>query len=310
MSFVDYLETNCSSERVSGGSQLLVSDDCPFCGSTGGLYVGVKKEIGICFKCSAGFSGIKFVAENEGCSRKEAARILGGIDDRYHGLDDEEDLTEPERWFPPCTDLPEHAREYMTERGFSYEFCLSMGLMYADQNVQTKDDKMHYTSNRVIIPVYDRAGNCFSWQGRDITGRSKIKYLIQPGFKAAEHLYNIQMIEKGKPVIVVEGVMDAWGWIKAGFTNVVATWGKKISLQQLVTLCSLQPGTVYMAWDGDALFERGAFAENHGHLFDIKMIQMGDQDADELEKEKLHSLYESAAGYDWKEKILVGLSKN
>ncbi len=40
------------------------------------------------------------------------------------------------------------------------------------------------------------------------------------------------------------------------------------------------------------------------------MIQVGDQDADELEKEKLHSLYESAAGYDWKEKILAGLSKN
>ena len=96
--------------------------------------------------------------------------------------------------------------------------------------------------------------------------------------------------------------------VRAGFTNVVATWGKKISQQQLIVLCSLRPGEIYMGWDGDALFERGAFAENYGHLFDVKILQMGKQDADEMTKEKLHSLYESAAGYNWREKILAGLA--
>lgn len=309
MSLIDYLETNCSFDSVSGGTQVLLDEDCPFCGSRGGIYIGVKKEIGICFKCSQGFNAISFVTAYESISRGQAIKLLNGSGDRYYRDEEEEMTEEPDLWFPPCESFPDVALRYMEDRGFPYEFCLSVGLMFCSQNVQTKDERIHYTNNRIIIPIKNRDGEIISWQGRDITCKSKIKYLFQPGFKGAEYLYNIDRIEPGKPIILVEGVMDAWGWIRAGFTNVLATWGKKISEQQMQQIHEMNPGTVYMAWDGDAWQERLKFVQQYGHLFDVLMVQMGARDADEMEMTELHELYGSATGHSWDNSIIDALNR-
>lgn len=306
MSFVDYIETNLTASSVAGGSQLLIEDDCPFCGSYGKIYVDVKKEVGICFKCSKGFNAVSYVAAAEGVSRAKAWALIGGSEDRYIGLEEDEIEEEPELWYPPCEPLTMEAQTYMRDRGFSPGFCHKMQLMFCTQNVFA-GGKTHYTSNRIIIFIKNKEGEIVSWQARDITGKSKIKYLFQPGFKGAEHLYNIDRVTVGEPIIVVEGVMDAWGWIRAGYGNVVATFGKKISKQQLNLLVSLNPGVVYIAWDGDAGFEKARFAENYSHLFNIRMVGMGEKDADELTKEKLRSLYNEAACYNWNNSLLTML---
>jgi len=302
--FIDYLDSNCSITYVSGGSQMLLKDDCPFCGGSGRTYISVKRELGICHKCGKGFGAVSFVAAFENVTRAQAIKIIGGSEDRYVHLEEEIEEKESELWFPKCEKLNATGIEYMAFRGFDASFCEHLGLMQCNTNVKTKDGKIHYTAGRIIIPIKDRLGNIVSWQGRDMTGKSYIKYQIQPGFRAAESLYNIDQIVIGQPIILVEGAIDAWGWIRAGFTNVVATWGKKISKEQLLMLCALKPGRIYMAWDGDAILKRKEFAENYGHLFEIKMVQMRENDADELSSETLVELLANASDYNWGDEML------
>jgi DNA primase len=307
MSFTDYIEERLSFQIVSGGSQFLLEEDCPFCGGHGKIYVDLKKEVGICFRCSQGFSGLKFVAAREGVSFAKAARLLGGESDRYESTHAEEEDAPTTAWYPPCEPLSGAGLDYMIDRGFGLEFCDRMGLMYCSQNVKLPDGKVYWTSGRVIVFIRNRLGEVVSWVGRDITGRSKIKYLFQPGFKASENLYGIENASPEEPLIVVEGVMDAWGWVKAGFGNVVATFGKKISNEQLAQVVALQPEAVYIAWDGDASWEKAQFAERYGHIFSVKIIEMKEKDADELEGEQLLELYSRAVDYSWENKIIAAL---
>lgn len=311
MSFIDYIEEHCSAHPVSGGSQLLLDEDCPFCGGHGKIYVDQKKGIGICFRCSEGFGAVKFVSAREGVSKAKAIKLLGGSEDRYERIEEEEEAPSPDApWYPPCVPLDGPGAAYMAERGFDGEFCRGLGLMLCNQNVKTPgpDGKVYWTSGRVIIFIRDQAGQIISWIGRDITGKSKIKYLFQPGFKAADHLYNIESVKHGGPLIVAEGVMDVWGWIRAGFTNVVATFGKKISKAQVAMISAMAPRAIYIAWDGDAMWEKCRFAEEYGHIFNVKIVRMGEEDADELDSGRLRDLYDGATGYSWEDKIISGLA--
>jgi len=305
VNFIDYLETNLSTSRVSGGSQVLINDDCPFCGGSGRMYVDVRKQVGICFKCGQGFGGIRFVMAHENVSKAKAAGILEGFDGRYVSERDEEEPKQ-ELWWPQCEPLPVEAVAYLGERGFTLPFCQSMRFSFCSVDTVV-GGKAYRTANRVIIPIFDRRGNAVGWQGRDITGKSRIKYLLQPGFDAKSSLYNIQAIAEGVPVVVVEGVMDACGWIRSGYTNVVATWGKKISDEQLLMLFHLNPPIVYMAWDGDAADKKYEFAEKFGHLFDVRIVDMGEKDADELDGEGLKLLLKDASAYSWEMKIMSAL---
>jgi len=302
MSFIDYLETNLTTSRASGGSQVVIHDDCPFCGASGGrIYVDVKKGLGIDHKCGQGFSAIKFIMAHEGVNYAKAVKLLGGEGDRY--VSEPEDPKERPKWWPETIPLTGEATAYMQGRGFSLDFCRKMGLLYCPSNTKDEEGKTHWTAGRVIIPISNAAGEYIGWQGRDITGNSRIKYLIQPGFDARESLYNINRVTPGKPVLVVEGVMDAWGWIRAGVENVVATWGKKISRKQVEMLAALPPSAVLVAWDGDASANRYSFAEDYGHIFDILLVPMGDKDADELSVRELSLLISRSKRYSWEDKI-------
>ncbi len=311
MNFAEYLEENCDVALVSGGKELLVLEDCPFCGSFGKMYTSTTQPTGICFKCpdGNGFSAVSFVAAFEGVSKRKAFAILSGSGDRYESTKEEKESEELERWFPPCSPLDGEAARYMQARGFTEEFCRVMDLWYCTQNVQTRDGRIHYTANRVIILIKDREGQAIGWQGRDITGRSKIRYFIQPDFKGSEHLYNLHRVAAGEPIIIVEWVMDAWGWIKAGFDNVVATFGKKISTTQIKQVLALKPGVVYLAWDGGTAIEKAAFNDKYGHLFEVKNVAMGEKDADELETAELQELYAKAGALAWDDGVLSLLSE-
>lgn len=308
MDFIDYLETNFTTSTASGGSQIVVHDDCPFCGAGGGrIYVDVAKQVGICFKCGQGFSGVSFVAAREGVSKAKAASLIGGSADRYVSGCDGKKIEQGDPWWPQCEPLPPEASIYMATRGFDADFCTMMGLSYSPFNTAI-GDHIFWTAKRVIIPIYNRAGEAIGWQGRDISGKAKFKYFIQPGFNARESLYNIHNIQAGAPVIVVEGIMDAWGWIRAGFINVVATYGKKISNEQVLMLANLNPEKVYIAWDGDAAMKRYEFAEKYSHIFDVRIVAMGERDADEMATEELKSLLSESSVYSWEAKIMQALA--
>ena len=184
------------------------------------------------------------------------------------------------------------------------------GIYYCDQNVKV-GETTYWTSGRIIIPIYNKNGEAVSWQGRDITGRSKIKYLFPPGFKGAENLYNIHRAKPGKRLIVCEGVFDAFGWMMAGVNNVAATFGKKISDHQLQLLVELEPTCLMLAWDTDAMTQKYEFVERHGHLFrNVRIVDLAGKDADELDSTTKRDALSSAVPYSWDQKILNTLKQS
>lgn len=130
------------------------------------------------------------------------------------------------------------------------------------------------------------AGELVSWQGRDITGKSKMKYLFPPCFKGAEELYNIQAMPSNPSyLIVTEGVFHVFGWWLAGIKNAIGTFGKKISAAQVDMLRVVNPSVLFIAWDSDANDKKYEFCEQYGHYFpDIRIVDLKGKDADELNK--------------------------
>lgn len=305
--FISYLESRYRTS--SSGSQIVVHDDCPFCGRNGKIYVDAKKGVGICFYCGQGFSGVSFVAEAENVTRRAAAAILSGDEQTYASEYESEQEVSLGPWWPMYGSLYDTPGEaYMARRGFALSFCDLLWLGYCENDTRV-GDKVYRTGKRILIPIFDRSGNGVAWQARDITGRSRIKYMTQPGADVSRHLYNIQAVRPGLPIIVAEGVMDVWGWMREGFRNAVATFGKKISVTQVELLYSLNPSTVYIAWDGDAEREKFAFAERYGHLFDIRVVRMKrGVDADEMERAEMAELLASAVKYSWEARVASQLA--
>lgn len=84
---------------------------------------------------------------------------------------------------------------------------------------------------RIIIPVYFR-GRLVCFQGRDITGRQKLRYKSLGIEKSVVHykhtLYNIDNCT-GDCVVVFEGPFDVWRWGIGG----VATYGTAVTEWQV-----------------------------------------------------------------------------
>jgi DNA primase len=284
---------------------------CPFCGEDRSdlrLYVSVEKEIGTCFHCGTGFNGAKFVAANEDISIKAAVKILVGDEEGYHREKEDDRGDKVDIWWPETVEIREapHAVEYLEGRGIGPEIIDHFSLKYCKVNTRV-DDRRFGTRSRIIIPIFDVAGNPVSWQGRDITGRA-LRYLFPPGFQGAEYLYNVHHISTGVEYLIIsEGVFDVFGWWRSGATKAVATFGKKISEVQVDMLRFLKPGVIFLAWDSDATWGKYEFVENYGHLFDVRIVDLGGADADELKKGALFSALKHAKKYDWSDKILSGL---
>jgi DNA primase len=218
-----------------------------------------------------------------------------------------DEIDDDSLWFPPAAGDAKAGVDYMAQRGISYDMMCRLNIYFCGANVQN-NNKTFYTANRVIIPIMDRHNEPVSWQGRDITGDAGIKYLFPPGFKGAEHLYNIQNAQPQSMMVVCEGVFDAFGWIKAGVNNVVATFGKKISEHQLEQIVALGPTFLMLAWDSDAIDQKYEFYERYGHLFDeVRLVELHGRDADELDANELISALRGARRYSWEDKILAGL---
>jgi hypothetical protein len=311
--FRDYLEQHFNLKEVSAGTQLQVLGECPFCGKDSDdlrLYVNASTGLGFCQHCSKGFSPIGFVMARERCTAKQAGRILAGLGDGYVRTEDDDPdpvIAVPWPVMEGVFDHP-HAQAYLNNRNVSDAMIEAHGLGYCTKNM-LYGDKVYRTAGRIIIPVYDAAGNPVGWQGRDTTGKSKIKYLFPPRFDASEHLFNIHAV-LGSPtyVILCEGAFDVFGWKRFGIVNVLGTFGKKISHAQVDLLLGLGVKNVLIAWDSDAHWERDTFCEQYGHLFKTRIVDLGGVDADEASQQDVNKALREARAYDWSVKILASLN--
>ena len=310
--FLDYLDERYSIVSASGGNQVkLEGGACPFCGDDRSdlrLYVNAKTGFGQCFHCGRGFSPLSFVKASEGCSGRVAKSILKGAGDGWAKGEEEKEeevglITPPMCW---AQDSPE-AMAYLADREIPLGVAQHFRLRYALDNIEI-GGRLFYTKGRLIIPIFGMDGEMMSWQGRDISGKAKQRYLFPPGFKGREYVYNAHAIARDCCLILVEGAFDAYGWFRAGFKNVVATFGKKLSEEQLDIIRSLKPKVVFVAWDSDADWLKFELIERCTHLFEMRIVDLGGRDADELNKEALTDALARASEYNWNDKILRALN--
>jgi DNA primase len=107
---------------------------------------------------------------------------------------------------------------------------------------------------RIIIPILQR-GKLASFQGRDYTGRSDLRYKTCEKEKEVvchKHLlYNADAIP-GEDVVVVEGVTDVW---RLG-PGSVATFGTGFTQEQVMILAGYR--RVFLLYDGEEAATRRA----------------------------------------------------
>lgn len=105
-----------------------------------------------------------------------------------------------------------------------------------------------------------------------------MKYLSSGGIKhwlwpLTRHFFDVYT---GNYVLLVEGVFDAWGFIRNGMPA-LCTFGKSMSRTQLEVLKNLQPKEVVFLWDLDAFGEMVKAVTRVGHLFpSVSVVDVAD----------------------------------
>lgn len=294
--FNEYIETNFKFKIVSSGTEYQINY-CPFCckeKDDARIYISIKDGLGFCHHCGTGFSPVKFVMENEKVDKKTAFKILKLKEGSYHKIPSKYIDKDVKIEFPETVEITEGhiALEYLKKRNVDLQMVEFFQLRYDFQR------------KRILIPIFDIDGKMGSWQGRDITGKSKYKYLFPKGFKGAEYLYNINNIVSGTYLVISEGVFDVFGWYTSGITNVVATFGKKISDKQIEYIYQKKPKKIFIAWDSDAILEKYKLAERLIPFFeDIYIVDLDGKDADELSSMQLKKYLLNAKKYSWDDKV-------
>nr|DAT56968.1 MAG TPA: DNA directed DNA polymerase [Caudoviricetes sp.] len=108
----------------------------------------------------------------------------------------------------------------LKERGLEYDTLEHFEVGYSDNK------------ERVVIPVRDVQYKLVGYIGRATLDTQEPRYLYNKGFKRADVLFNLQNAKKYNDCIVVEGSIDAMFIHQAGYPNVVATLGSRVSDNQ------------------------------------------------------------------------------
>ena len=306
--FLEYLEGKFTLVPSGNGDNLQMKDGiCPFCGESRldlRIYYNPKKDKGICHHCGTGFNSIKFVSASENVSKFNAKRLLNNSEGGFiRTVANKMEIGHCP--YPPTVpaDTNKRALNYLLDRGITEMMISEFQIGFAENNFYWNGYSVN-VKDRVIFPIHDKEENLVSWQGRDITGEAYNKYFFPKGFNSSNYLFNYHRLTPNNYIMVTEGIFDVLGWYKASFYNVVCTFGKKISHNQMNDIIRLKPRVVYMAWDSDAEKSKNMFCERYQHLFHIKLIDLDGKDADELSGSELESAFDSSMEYS-QESILL-----
>jgi hypothetical protein len=122
------------------------------------------------------------------------------------------------------------AREYLEQRKIeeleSFYYCPK----FKDwTNRQKKTfDTLRQDSARIIIPLKDKDGNMFGYQGRSLAPKAKIRYITIMLDESKPKVYGLDRIDPSLPVYVTEGPFDSHF-----LTNAIAMCGSDVNLSTL-----------------------------------------------------------------------------
>ncbi len=160
-----------------------------------------------------------------------------------------------ERWeigFAP--DARQGLLRHLRDGGVAEDLIVDAGLAARPDDGGAPFDRFR---GRIVFPIRDARGRCIALGGRAMDKAARAKYLNSPEtelFDKGRSLYNVgparQAAGTGRPLIVVEGYMDAIALSEAGFPATVAPLGTAITEAQLRLIWRIHPEPV-VALDGD-----------------------------------------------------------
>jgi len=207
-----------------------VNTICPFCIGNPGLHLGapLSGTHFYCWRCGA-HSVPQTLSKLLHISYEQALAIqkqYGG----YSGEKPEKPMKTKRFKFPSnVVDLLPSHKKYLSKRGFNPE------KIEAEWGVSSLGpicllDGIYY-SHRILAPIL-WGGNAVSFQARDVTGKSSLKYIACPQARETYHHKHIlygRQDEWTRKGICVEGITDAWRFGIMAF----ATFGIEFTREQI-----------------------------------------------------------------------------
>ena len=157
-------------------------------------------------------------------------------------------------------DLPDGLLGYLRKKGYSDEEIIAAGLV-----VQTERGLFDRFRDRLVVPIRDARGRIIAFGGRAMRADQRGKYINSPQtllFNKSATLYGLHAAKaearRQNEVVIVEGYFDAIACHQAGLTNVVASMGTALTIDQYRVLDDLHLERAVVAFDGDAAGQRSA----------------------------------------------------
>jgi DNA primase len=142
---------------------------------------------------------------------------------------------------------------YLRTQGYKNDLLIEAGLASKSEKSGNVFDKFR---NRVIFPVFDAKGKVIGFGGR-VLDDSKPKYLNSPEtkiFQKGINLYGLNFAIKKQLqedyIVIVEGYMDLISLHQYGITNVVASLGTALTVNQ-ARLLKRYVNKVIISYDAD-----------------------------------------------------------
>jgi len=149
-------------------------------------------------------------------------------------------------------------------------------------------------ASRLIVPVY-HLGQLVTFVARDITDTAELKVDTPPGNDQGAYCFNLDNIWGREEVIVTEGVFDALMLPEMA----IATFGKKISVEQVRLLMRSGAKTLTFCYDEDAIADAYKFADKWSMTFRVKLIELPpNRDPNKLGRDAMLGMLEDAIDVD------------
>lgn len=148
-------------------------------------------------------------------------------------------------------DLPiDHpAVEYVQSRRLpDYPFQFTPKFLEFSKQYKNELEPGNRDGPRLIIPFFDRKGNIYAYQGRDLTGQSKLKYITISIDKKMPKIFGLDRVDIKKPILLVEGPLDS-----LFLPNCLASVNANLSAtaKRLVTGLNLEPTNLTLVLDNE-----------------------------------------------------------
>lgn len=143
-------------------------------------------------------------------------------------------------------------------------------------------------TNRLVWPVRS-GGVVVAYQGRWIGSTPDQRKYLTEGM-VSDYFYGFDAVDEDLPLIIVEGVLDAWR-LSQGIRNVVASFTSSLSVEQRLLLSVRRFPYVVLCWDGDKFWHARKTAQELLWLpYPVYVPNLGEGDPDSLGFERVLSL--------------------